>query len=117
MTNDLKPATTLTDGDELDLRVRVVNVKPSDHKWYGLHDLVTLEVVDEAGDLPTGLRVQVRRPHDGSTDLRSEDRRKDAEPTVDPTMKKADLLSIADKRGVEVPPKATKAQVIELLSA
>ncbi len=114
---ELTPATTLTDGDELDLRVRVVNVKPSDHKYYGLHDLVTLEVVDGAGDLPAGLRIQVRRPHDGSTDLRSHDRRKGEEPAVDPTMKKAELLSIAETRDVELPAKATKAQIIELLSA
>jgi len=36
-------------------------------------------------------------------------------PQYDASMKKADLLAIAEKAGVEVPDSATKAQIIALL--
>lgn len=120
------PATTIQPNDELALRVRVVTLKPSEHKWYGPHDLITVEVVDPDGDLPEGLRFQLRRPHDGTADLRSDDRREQAArrgqpepvaaPEPSPSMSKGELLALADARGVEVPHKATKDDLLALLA-
>lgn len=113
----LDPVTTLTTDDTLDARVRVIDVKASDHKYYGAHDLITVELVDTAGDLPAGLRFAIRRPQDGGTDLRSADRKvKDQDDTpVDENMTKAQLIEVVEKRGVEVPPRATKKALLAAL--
>lgn len=124
MTKELKPATTMRpEDDTLHLPVRVLDVKASDHKWFGPHDLITLELVDDAGDLPRGLRLQLRRPHDGTADLRSPERRakRAAKPVVEDVpvtkdMTKPQLLKVAKDRGVEVPAKITKADLFDLLS-
>lgn len=121
--SDLQAMTALTNDDKLDAQLRVVDVKPSDHKHYGRHDLITVELAEQAGDLPAGLRFTVRRPHDGSTDLRSDARKEKTahratvglpEPT--PAMSKAELVALADAHGIDLPTKATKAQIGELIT-
>lgn len=120
----IEQVTQAKQGDTLDLAVQVVDVKASDHKWFGPHDLVTLELTAAAGDLPAGLRFQLRRPHDGSNDLRSEARKEvkqradeAALPIPTPDMTRDELLAIADARGIDAGAKPTKAALLKLLSA
>jgi hypothetical protein len=116
----INPATTVKTGDTLELRVRVLDIKASDHKWYGLNDMMTVDLISPAGDLPAGLRFQVRRPHDGTADVRSVSRKGkrplDVLPKPTPEMSKGELLALADARNIDVPDKVTKAQLLELLS-
>ena len=107
---DLAPATTAKPDDTLELRLRVIEVKPSDHKYFGLHDLLTFELAEAVGDLPAGLRFQVRRPHDGSVDLRSIDRRRRGDdranpvpPQADASMTRSELVALAEAQGLDVP--------------
>lgn len=107
----------------LDLRVKIVSVRPTDHKWFGKHDLVTVELVKEVDDLPAGLRFTMRRPHDGSTDLRSVARKtkvgRGMLPLEKPTaaMRRDQLIALADARGLDVPGNASKAKIVALLNA
>lgn len=114
----MDPKTTMTPDDAtLHLPIRVVSVKASDHKWYGAHDLIVVELTQDAGDLPAGLHFQVRRPHDGTADLRSDERKAKQETVkASPSMSKPQLLALAKEREVEVPAKATKADILGLLA-
>jgi hypothetical protein len=113
----------MTNDATLDLKVKIVSTKPSDHKWFGKHDLLTVELTEAAGTLPAGLRFTLRRPHDGSADLRSDERKakvtkRGALPMETPTvkMRREQLIALADARGIDVPGNASKEKIVSLLT-
>lgn len=119
----IEPATSLAQGDSFDVPVRVLDVRASDHSYFGPHDIVTVEVTTATSDLPAGLRFQLRRPQDGSNDLRSSARRarkagtaKTALPQATSTMTRDELIALADARGIDTGAKPTKAALLELLT-
>jgi hypothetical protein len=125
----IEPATNLAQGDTITVPLRVLDVKASDHSYFGPHDIVTVEVSEATGELPVGLRFQIRRPHDGSSDLRSSARKDRGaatgaipsavaslpQPTSAMTLK--ELVALADARGVDTGSKPTKAALLESLGA
>ncbi len=122
----IEPATTLGQGDTITVPIRVLDVKASNHSYFGPHDLISVEVVEATGDLPAGLRFQMRRPQDGTSDLRSSTRRErrgarrgeaaqPALPQAEPTMTLKELIALADARGIDTGAKPTKAKLLKLL--
>lgn len=107
--------------------LRILDVKASDHAYFGAHDIINLEVTEATGDLPAGLRLQMRRPHDGSSDLRSSARKQHntvtgavapaaALPEPSWAMTRDELIALADARGVDTGSKPTKATLLKLLA-
>lgn len=126
-TATIQPATTLAQGDTMTVPLRVLDVKASDHAYFGPHDIINVEVTEATGDIPAGLRLQMRRPHDGSNDLRSSPRKRRNAASVDVApvaalpepswaMTRNELIALADARGIDTGAKPTKAKLLTLLS-
>lgn len=123
-------------GEELTLRVRVVKAEVSDHSYYGEHARYRVEaleaIVDDEGNvvIAEGLDwIEVRQPSDATTLLMNAERKAkhyaaEAEADDDDAslteadvedLTVAQLRALGEEHGVELPSKARKAELQELL--